>query len=66
MVCFFPSSLPFRNDGKFLHVTNCALDLRVIGLPQAVDSQWEARVLHFTVVRVSGRFDPWGGNVDHK
>ncbi|HZU31369.1 MAG TPA: hypothetical protein VFB79_09650 [Candidatus Angelobacter sp.] len=49
-----------------MHVTNCALDLRVIGLPQAVDSQWEPRVLYFTVVRVSGRSGPWGGNVDHK
>jgi sugar lactone lactonase YvrE len=63
----FPASLSFSNDGKFLYVTNLALDLRVFGLPQAVDSQWCAQVRHFTVSRMRARFDPLGGDNDgHK
>jgi streptogramin lyase len=49
----FPASLAF--DGEFLYVTNLALDLRVIGLPQAVDSQWAAEVAHHTVSRIRAR-----------
>ena len=58
----FPASLSFSNDGKFLYITNLALDLRVFGLPQAVDSQWSAQVRHFTVSRMRARFDTLGGD----
>jgi sugar lactone lactonase YvrE len=58
----FPASLSFSNDGKFLYITNLALDLRVIGLPQAVDSQWAAQVRHFTISRMRARFNPLGGD----
>ena len=54
----FPASPAFSNDGKFLYVTNLALDLRVFGLTQAVDSQWCAQVRHFTVSRMRARFEP--------
>jgi DNA-binding beta-propeller fold protein YncE len=58
----FPASISFSNDGRFAYITNLALDLRVFGLPQAVDSQWSAQVTHFTVSRMRARFDTLGGN----
>jgi sugar lactone lactonase YvrE len=48
----FPASPAFSADGKFLYVTNLALDLRIFNLPQAVDSQWCAEVKHYTVSRI--------------
>lgn len=48
----FPASPDFSRDGEFLYVTNLALDLRIFGLVQAVDSQWCAQVRHFTVSRI--------------
>jgi hypothetical protein len=56
----FPASPAFSNNGEFLYVTNLALDLRVFGLPQSVDSQWCAQVRHFTVSRIRTRFRPLG------
>lgn len=52
----FPASPAFSLDGDFLYVTNLALDLRVFGLVEAVDSQWCAQVRHFTVSRVRTHF----------
>lgn len=54
----FPASPAFSADGEFLYVTNLALDLRVFGLVQAVDSQWCAQVRHFTVSRIRTHFRP--------
>jgi len=56
----FPASPAFSNDGKFLYVTDLALDLRIFGLAQAVDSQWCAQVKHYTVSRIRARFEPLG------
>jgi sugar lactone lactonase YvrE len=56
----FPASPAFSNDGEFLYVTNLALDLRVLGLPQAVDSQWCGQVKHYTVSRIRARFHALG------
>ncbi len=56
----FPASLAF--SGEFLYVTNLALDLRLFGLPQAVDSQWPAQVTKFTVARISARIPPIPGS----
>jgi hypothetical protein len=58
----FPASISFSNDGKFAYITNLALDLRVFGLVQAVDSQWCAQVRHFTVSRMRARFDSLGND----
>ncbi len=52
----FPASLAF--SGEFLYVTNLALDLRVFGLPQAVDSQWAAQVTKYTVARIHANIPP--------
>ena len=60
----FPASPAFSQDGEFLYVTNLALDLRVFGLPQAVDSQWCAQVRHFTVSRLRTHFHPLGDEDD--
>jgi sugar lactone lactonase YvrE len=46
----FPASLRFLGDD--LLVTNLALDLRLFGLPEAVDSQWCAQVSRYTVTRI--------------
>lgn len=49
----FPAS-PVRFGG-WIYVTNLALDLRLFGLPQAVDSQWTAQVKTFTIARIRAR-----------
>jgi len=56
----FPASPAFGLDGKYLYVTNLALDVRVpgLGLPEAVDSQWCARVKHYTVSKIRARIPP--------
>lgn len=56
----FPASPAFSSNGKFLYVTDLALDLRLFGLPQAVDSQWCAQVTHYTVSRIRTQFRPLG------
>jgi sugar lactone lactonase YvrE len=62
----FPASPAFSADGEFLYVTNLALDLRLFGLTQAVDSQWCAQVKHYTVSRIRARIpQPGGNNDDH-
>jgi sugar lactone lactonase YvrE len=60
----FPASISFSNDGKLVYITNLALDLRVFGLPQAVDSQACAQVRHFTVSRMRARFHALGSDGD--
>ncbi len=54
----FPASPAFSADGRWLYVTNLALDLRLFGLPQAVDSQWTAQVKRYTVSRIPARIPP--------
>jgi sugar lactone lactonase YvrE len=49
----FPASL-VRHDG-WIYVTNLALDLRLFGLPQAVDSQWAAQAKTPTISRIRAR-----------
>jgi sugar lactone lactonase YvrE len=56
----FPASPAFSRDGQFLYVTNLALDLRIFGLPPAVDSEWCAQVKRYTVSRIPARFVPLG------
>jgi sugar lactone lactonase YvrE len=55
----FPASLVISNG--FLYVTNLALDLRLFGLPQTVDSQWTAEVTHYTVARIRAQIPPVRG-----
>jgi sugar lactone lactonase YvrE len=49
----FPASLVF--SGEFLYVTNLALDVRVVGLTEAVDSPWAAQVTQYSVARIRAR-----------
>ena len=49
----FPASLV--RVGHFIYVTNLALDLRLFGLPQSVDSQWAAEVTRHTISRIPAR-----------
>ncbi|MGC2519380.1 MAG: SMP-30/gluconolactonase/LRE family protein [Burkholderiales bacterium] len=49
----FPAS-PARH-GDWIYVTNLALDIRLIPLPQAVDSQWAAKVTSHTIARIRAR-----------
>ncbi len=58
----FPASPAFSADGQFLYVTNLALDLRIFGLPEAVDSQWCAQVQRYTVSKISARIPPLLGH----
>lgn len=55
----FPASLAF--GGEFLYVTNLALDLRLFGLAQSVDSQWTQQVTTYTVSRIRARIPPVQG-----
>jgi hypothetical protein len=41
--------------GNWVYVTNLSLDIRLFGLPQAVDSQWTAQVTSHTVARLRAR-----------
>lgn len=49
----FPAS-PVRR-GEWVYITNLSLDLRLFGLPQAVDSQWAADVRTHTIARLRAR-----------
>ena len=56
----FPASPDFSKDGNFLYISNLALDLRVIGLVQSVDSQGAARVKGYTISRIQARIPSSG------
>lgn len=49
----FPASL--ARHGDWIYVTNLSLDLRLFGLPQAVDSQWAGEVTVHTIARLRAR-----------
>jgi sugar lactone lactonase YvrE len=49
----FPAS-PVFSEG-WLYVTNLSLDLRTVGGPQTVDSQWAAQVKLQTIARIRAR-----------
>ncbi len=49
----FPASLV--RHGKFIYVTNLALDLRLFGLAPPIDAFWAADVKKFTVSRLLAR-----------
>jgi len=49
----FPASLV--RVGDWIYVTNLALDLRLFGLPETVDSQWAADTRRYTVARLPAR-----------
>ena len=55
----FPASLV--RSGDFIYVTNLALDLRLFGLAQSVDSQWAAQVTTHTVAKIPARLPPIRG-----
>lgn len=48
----FPASPAFSRDQDFLYVTNLALDIRLFGLAQAVDSQWTTQVKRYTISKI--------------
>jgi SMP-30/Gluconolactonase/LRE-like region len=54
----FPASPTFSKDGNWLYVTNLELDLRTIGGPQTVDSQWAAEVDRHSIARLKARIPP--------
>ena len=56
----FPASPDFSKDGNFLYISNLALDLRVIGLVESVDSQWAAQVQSYTISRIKARIPSSG------
>lgn len=59
----FPASPAFSTDGKWLYVTNLALNLPAIGITQAIDSQWTSQVIRYTVSKLPARIPPvLGGN----
>jgi sugar lactone lactonase YvrE len=51
----FPASPDFSKDGKWLYVTNLELDLRTIGGPQTVISQWAAQVERHSIAKLRAR-----------
>jgi len=58
----FPASL--ARHGDWIYVTNLALDIRLFGLPQAVDSQWTAQVKSHTISRIRVRIPRLSGLCD--
>ena len=61
----FPASPAFSADGEWLYVSNLALDLRLFGLVEAVDSPWCAQVKHYTVSKIRARIPRIGDDDDH-
>jgi sugar lactone lactonase YvrE len=59
----FPASIV--RSGDSIYVTNLALDLRLFGLPQAVDSQWAADTRHYTVSKMRARIPDIDGGGHH-
>ncbi|MFL5108432.1 MAG: hypothetical protein ACJ8DX_20275, partial [Xanthobacteraceae bacterium] len=57
----FPASPDFSKDGKWLFVTNLELDLRSIGGPQTVDSQWAAQVQRHSIAKLRASIPPIRG-----
>lgn len=55
----FPASL--IRSGKFIYVTNLALDLRLFGLAQTLDSQWAAAVKTHTIAKIRAVIPPVAG-----
>ena len=45
-------------------MTNLALDIRLFGLVQSVDSQWTAQVKRYTVSRIRTDFPKLGSHSD--
>ncbi len=62
----FPASPAFSADGEWLYVTDLALDLRLFGLVEAVDSQWCAQVKHYTVSKIRARIPRIGEDDGHR
>jgi sugar lactone lactonase YvrE len=57
----FPASLRF--SGRDLLVTNLALDLRLFSPTYiSVDSEWAAKVSHYTIVKLRARIPPQPGS----
>jgi sugar lactone lactonase YvrE len=54
----FPASPAFSPDGRTMYVTNVALDLRVLGIPESVDSQWAQLVQHYTIAALPAVIPP--------
>ena len=54
----FPASPVFSRDKQVLYVTNLALDIRLFGLAQSVDSQWTAQVKRYSVSKLKARIPP--------
>jgi len=53
----FPASPAFSKDGKFLYVSNLALDVRLAGVPsQSPDTAWTDQVKHYTVSKIRTDF----------
>jgi sugar lactone lactonase YvrE len=53
----FPASPAFSKDGKFLFVSNLALDVRLAGVPsQSPDTQWTDQVKRYTVSKIRTDF----------
>jgi sugar lactone lactonase YvrE len=54
----FPASPVFSKDRRWLYVTNLALDIRLLPLPQSDVSQWIAKVKRYTVSKIRARIPP--------
>ncbi|HZU84642.1 MAG TPA: SMP-30/gluconolactonase/LRE family protein [Polyangiaceae bacterium] len=47
--------------GDWVYVSNFSLDVRLVGIPQAVDSQWAAQLTTHTIARIRARIPPVRG-----
>jgi hypothetical protein len=59
----FPASPVFSRHKQVLYVTNLALDIRLFGLTQSVDSQWTAKVKRYSISKLKARI-PRSGDDD--
>jgi hypothetical protein len=54
----FPAKPDFQQGSAMGLRTNLALDVRLFGLDQSVDSQWTAKVQRYTVSKIKARIPP--------
>ncbi len=55
----FPASLV--SDGKYIYVTNLALDLRLFGLAPPINAIWSGEVTTHTISKIRARIPPVNG-----
>jgi len=58
----YPASPAFSANGRYLYVSNLALDLRLFGAAQSPTSQYDSEIRRYTISRISTKLVPISGD----